>query len=362
MIIIKQATQADEIRWNDYVIQHEQHSPYHLFAWKNAVTEAYGHKSHYLIAEEKTGDDITIVGILPLIVFSMPVGKPSLCALPFCDVGGVLTNSIEIAAELLTESHKVGAKHQAKFIELRSTTANQPNKEDSELTINQTGKVSMLMPLPESSDILFSSFKSKLRSQIRKAEKNGLHYKLGSENSLLDDFYEVFSHNMRALGSPVHAKQWFESLLNYYQDKMIISIVYKDQVPIGAGIVLVAGNKAAIPWASTKAEFNRLSPNMMLYWSLLQYLSDNNISVFDFGRSSYGEGTFKFKQQWGAKPTPLDWQTIQLHNNHNTPENEKDTDNTTSVKLREIVESIWRKLPIKVTILLGPKIRKYISL
>ena len=30
-------------------------------------------------------------------------------------------------------------------------------------------------------------------------------------------------------------------------------------------------------------------------------------AFFDFGRSSEGEGTYKFKKQWGAKPTPLVW-------------------------------------------------------
>jgi hypothetical protein len=163
---------------------------------------------------------------------------------------------------------------------------------------------------------------------------------------------------MKALGSPVHAKKWFESLLEHYQERMVISLVYKDEIPIGAGIVLIAGNKAAIPWASTKAEFNRLSPNMMLYWSLLKHLSENGINEFDFGRSSYDEGTYKFKQQWGAQPTPLNWQVIDLQPTRQNPENKA----VGSGKLRSIIENVWRKLPLDFTIFLGPKIRKYISL
>ena len=216
----------------------------------------------------------------------------------------------------------------------------------------------MLLPLPDSSETLFAAFKSKLRSQIRKAEKNGLHYKLGSKAEMLEDFYQVFAHNMRALGSPVHSRQWFNALHQVYQDNMLISVVYKDDLAIGAGIVLIAGNKASIPWASTKAEYNRLSPNMMLYWSFLKHLSDNNIAEFDFGRSSYGEGTYKFKQQWGAQPARLDWQTIHLASLQAPQKSEQ----TGSGKLRAKVEAIWRKLPIQVTIALGPKIRKYISL
>ncbi len=357
MILIKQATNSDESRWNSYVIQHENHSPYHLFAWKNAVIDAYAHNAHYLLAEEIIDGEHSIVGILPLIIFSKPFSKPSLCALPFCDVGGILANDEKIQAELLAESKKIAEQYQAKTIELRSSIAIQVGEYSKEKLV-QAEKVSMIMPLPENSELLFSSFKSKLRSQIRKAEKNGLTYKVGSEKAMLNDFYQVFAHNMKALGSPVHAKQWFTSLLKHYQNDMVISIVYKDNTPIGGGIVLAAGNKAAIPWASTKAEYNRLSPNMMLYWSLLKYLCDNKIDTFDFGRSSYGEGTFKFKKQWGAKPVPLEWQVINLQS-----ENQKaDSEHSSGSQLRGFVENIWRKLPLALTIFIGPKIRKYISL
>lgn len=358
MITIRLATDCDQEAWDNYVNQHNAHSPYHLFGWKNATQEAYQHESHYLIAEQTTADKTFIVGILPLIIFLKPLSKPSLCALPFCDVGGALADNEDIAEQLITESKTVAKCLQAKYIEIRTLGVAPENAENKVTDTDKAEKVSMLMSLPEDSETLFSSFKSKLRSQIRKAEKNGLHYKVGSEQTMLDDFYQVFSHNMRALGSPVHAKQWFQSLLKYYQEKMVISIVYKDETPIGAGIVLIAGNKAAIPWASTKAEYNRLSPNMMLYWSLLKHLSDNGVEKFDFGRSSFGEGTYKFKQQWGAQPSPLNWQTIKLESTAQETENNA----VGGGRLRGIVENIWRKLPINLTIFLGPKIRKYISL
>jgi len=358
MINIRQATQTDELCWNNYVIQHDEHSPYHFFAWKKAVCDAYSHANHYLIAEEEINDAVEVVGVFPLIVFSKLLSKPTLCALPFCDVGGILANNNEIKSQLLIESKKVASQYQANVIELRSSTGKALSDEEAEQAKRKSEKVSMMMTLPDDSQVLFSSFKSKLRSQIRKAEKNGLTHKVGSEKIMLDDFYHVFSHNMKALGSPVHAKKWFVSLLEHYKKSMVISIVYKDDIPVGGGIVLIAGNKAAIPWASTKAEYNRLSPNMMLYWSLLEYLCDNNVSEFDFGRSSFGEGTFKFKQQWGAKPALLDWQVINLQETNQ--ENGSKTSGSNS--LRNMVENIWRKLPLKLTIFIGPKIRKYISL
>ena len=358
MIKIRQANKNDQAAWDHYVENHSQHSPYHLYAWQYAVEAVYQHQSHYLIAEELTDSQVTVVGVFPLIIFAKPFSKPNLCALPFCDVGGVLSQSEMVTQLLIAESQKVAYQLQAKIIEVRTHAVTQSaNEHVVDTTKASNEKVSMMMDLPDTSAALFSTFKSKLRSQIRKAEKNGLHYTIGHEQEMLDDFYQVFSHNMRALGSPVHAKQWFVSLLAHYRDKMLISVVYKDSTPIGAGIVLITNNKAAIPWASTKAEYNRLSPNMMLYWSFLKHLSDNNINTFDFGRSSYGEGTFKFKQQWGAKPLALDWQIINLQQTK-----QQKNKSASNGKLRGIVEGIWRKLPLKLTIFAGPLVRKYISL
>ncbi len=349
MVKIRKATNQDKAPWDNYVKQHPECSPYHLFSWQIAIETAYKHQSYYLIAEEVN----EIVGILPLVIFKRPFNNINLCALPFCDVGSVLANSEDIKEALISESKNVAGKYKAKHVDLRTSKT----KELTEAENNQ--KIRMLMSLPDSSEVLFASFKSKLRSQIRKAEKNGLTYTLASNKKMLEDFYSVFSHNMRALGSPVHSKQWFIELFKCYQENMLISVVYQGTVPIGAGIVLISGEKASIPWASTKAEYNKLSPNMMLYWSFLKYLSDNSITEFDFGRSSYGEGTFKFKKQWGAKPFLLDWQQVSL-----TDRGYSSTlvTSTKTSKLRIIIESLWRKLPLRMTIFFGSKIRRFISL
>jgi len=355
MTEIKLIQSEDFTAWDEYVKQHDNATAYHRIAWMKAVEAGYKHKCFYWFARNSNG---SVVGILPTVLIAPPFSKGSLCALPFCDIGGVLADNDNIKQMLIDECKRIALLQNVNSIEIRSRLVDSHSYEGTSSIENSNQKVSMLMPLPENSELLFSSFKSKLRSQIRKADKNGLTYKLGSEKRMLDDFYHVFAHNMRALGSPVHGKQWFLSLLEYYKNNMLISVVYKDEIPIGAGIVLTAGNKAAIPWASTKAEFNRLSPNMMLYWSLLKHLSDNGIKEFDFGRSSYGEGTFKFKQQWGAQPTPLNWQVINLQ----STSQKTIAQNSGNSTLRAVVENIWRKLPINFTTFLGPKIRKYISL
>ncbi len=55
----------------------------------------------------------------------------------------------------------------------------------------ESNKVRMLLDLPDSSEILLANFKSKLRSQVRKAEKNGVTFRWTGPNGV-DSFYSVF--------------------------------------------------------------------------------------------------------------------------------------------------------------------------
>jgi len=345
-LVITAINASESIMWDKYVQQHKKHSPYHLFAWLAAIEQAYSHQVYYLIAKQES----KIVGLLPLVNIRIPFKGNSLCSLPFCDVGGCLADNKEVKIALEQKGTELKRQLKSKSIEYRERA------EVTDVTQFEGRKVSMLLPLPETSDELFSGFKSKLRSQIRKADKNGLSCELGISQQFIDEFYTVFSENMLRLGSPVHSKKWIESILEQYSQECIIAIVKLNDVPVGAGIVLFSWHKACIPWASTRADYNRLSPNMMLYWTLLKFVTDKGCTEFDFGRSTFNEGTFRFKQQWGAKPTLLEWRGDNFR-----PDSQTDiVPSTRSIK--SLVESLWKKLPLPLANMIGPRLRRYISL
>ncbi|MFT2090406.1 FemAB family XrtA/PEP-CTERM system-associated protein [Paraglaciecola sp. 2405UD69-4] len=344
---IRLSVTSDKQAWEQYVNAHPDATPYHRFAWVQSIEQAYHHKNVSFIALEGG----SVVGVLPCINMKKPFSSSVFCSLPYCDLGFCLADNETIQKAIITKA----TEH------LKSVKGSAFEYRDSNLTATdelsfEGEKVRMLLPLPESSDELMSSFKSKLRSQIRKSEKNGLTFNIASNSKSIDDFYQIFSINMRKLGSPVHSKEWFKTLFDNYGDNIILSVVYSENIPVGAGIVLVNGKKACIPWASTVSEYNRLAPNMMLYWSLLQHVSNTNVEEFDFGRSTFNEGTYKFKRQWGAKPQPLKWSNLIADNQ------EKSESNIKVSKVRELVENVWSKLPLKVTTVIGPMIRRHISL
>ncbi|MGD0401085.1 MAG: GNAT family N-acetyltransferase [Syntrophobacteraceae bacterium] len=367
-------------------------SLYHLSAWRQIINRTYGHQTYLLIAiedgrqhkivessnwneqtEDNTGSGETnsrrVAGILPLIHLKSFAFANELISMPFFDSGGVLADDADVEKALLREAVSLAQRLKVKSIQLRQTLPllslpeSGPETQDStanswlpalDCTVQKRlHKARMLLELPESSEALMGSFKSKLRSQIRKPEKEGLAGKVGGLE-LLDDFYKVFSINMRDLGSPVHSKRFIKSVLEAFPEESRICLVYKEQQPVACSIILGFNGTVYNPWASSLRKYSKLSPNMLLYWTMLQYACDGGYKYFDFGRSSIEESTYKFKEQWGAKPQLLYWYYISLNSLPFKIDTEKSK--------FDLAIRIWQKLPVLLTLVLGPPIRKNIGL
>ena len=336
--------------WDDFVLNHPEGLAYHLFAWKMAIENAYAHSCTYLYAEQ----DGQFAGILPIAHLKFPLLVNELVSLPYCDIGGCLSQSVEAQDALLNKAISMARQSGIKNLELRGRLLESDFTQQN-FTQEHTSKVRMLLSLPDSSEALWTGFKSKLRSQVRKAEKNGVVFKWGSLQNL-NEIYSVFAINMHQLGSPVHSKKWLQQVILNYGDRAKIGMALFEEQVIGMGIILLGAQTVSIPWASTLRDFNRLGPNMLLYWNFLKFSSDNNFKYFDFGRSTQGEGTYKFKKQWGAEPVPLEWYT---YNTDNMPQTAAASPESS---LRKKVASAWTKMPLSLANTMGPLLRKYISL
>lgn len=350
MLNVRPAAAGDKEAWDGFARSHSGATPYHLFAWKEAVEQAYGHTPSYLIAEQ----DGEVAGVLPLIRMRIPVLMNQFVSLPFCDMGSILAVDQQAGQALLERALQLAEKSGGHELLLRGPLSGELAAAHNIIREN-TDKVRMLLELPASSEILMKQFKSKLRSQVRKAEKNNLVFSWGDVDSLAG-FYAVFSRNMRDLGSPVHSQKWLRAVLECYGADARLGLVASDGVVVGGGIILSVGNKISIPWASTLREYNRLAPNMLLYWNLLAYGADHGYQVFDFGRSSKGEGTYRFKAQWGARPEQLDWYSVSLQPANRTGKKRG------AGRGRELAGKIWQKMPLAMANTIGPCLRKYINL
>ncbi|HEY5997789.1 MAG TPA: FemAB family XrtA/PEP-CTERM system-associated protein [bacterium] len=338
---VRAAVADDAERWDCYVDGSPAAAAYHRFGWKGVVERSFGHRTHYLLAESGGG----VAGVLPLVRLKSRLFGNFLVSMPFVTYGGVCADDQEARVALLREAVNIARRENASHIELR-------HREPLDLGLPaKTAKVSMHLGLPDSADHLLKSFDAKLRSQIRRPAKDGMTVRSGRADEL-DAFYDVFAANMRDLGTPVYAKDFFRNILEEFPDSTWIRTVYtRDGEPAASGFLLGFKDTLEIPWASSVRRFNRSSPNTLLYWSVLAFACEQGYATFDFGRSTPGEGTYRFKEQWGARPVQLYWH-YWLDGGGALPEI-----NPRNPKYRAAI-ACWKRLPVGLTTLLGPRIVK----
>jgi FemAB-related protein (PEP-CTERM system-associated) len=367
-IQVREARHNDVSLWDDYIANHQEGLAYHFFAWKHAIEKSYRFECPYFLAQREG----RTCGVLPTVHVHLPFTGGSLVSLPYCDVGGILADSLEIAETLFSHACRYALDHNIRRIEIRypfHKLSPNFNKPDAAIDIPapsgsqnpDSGKVRMMLELPGSSEALMASFKSKLRSQVNKAARDGLTSKLGGVE-FLEDFYTIFAENMHDLGSPVHSRSWVRNVLTHYGPKAKCGMIFMpDNRPAAAGIILCHQNVVSIPWASSLRRFNRYNPNMLLYWSFLEFAADNGYRFFDFGRSTIGEGTYKFKAQWGAIPRPLHWEQWKIDAKRVRPASSGPISHSPG-RSRMVAEQIIRKIPLPPATFFGSRLRKYISL
>jgi FemAB-related protein (PEP-CTERM system-associated) len=342
--------------WDDFVNARPNAHLYHCRGWAQVIQATYGHPSFFLICRGPAGD---VQGVLLVVRLKSLVFGDRLVSLPFFDLGGVLASSQEAETLLVRHADRLRKSLNIPEVELRQ--GDPIHRSDGESGLEnlreRSRKVRMILSLPDSSDALMKSFKSKLRSQIRRPVKDGLYSRIGS-GELLDDFYFVFAKNMRDLGSPVHSRDLIDNVIRQFPGKTRIVVVYDASgAPIACSLIIGFRSTLHNPWASALREYSRLSPNMLLYWAMLSFGCENGYGFFDFGRSTPEEGTYRFKKQWGATPIPLHWYGF----------GKKEAGGSVDARgydagKFDMAIRMWKKLPVSWSRILGPLVRRHVDL
>src|SRR5438046_9703572 len=85
-------------------------------------------------------------------------------------------------------------------------------------------QVHMRLELPATAGALWDQLNAKVRNQVRKGQKGGFTVHWGGAE-LLDEFYDVFSRNMRDLGTPAFGRRLFAAVLRQFPDQSELCVV-----------------------------------------------------------------------------------------------------------------------------------------
>ena len=327
--------------WDPFVRQTPGASLYHLSGWTELAREVFGHRTLFVKARDASG---TLAGVLPVIQQKSRLLGNFATSLAFYNYGGALTAGPELAGPLMLRAAEAAQALGCRYLEFRDS---QPRAGE---WAERKDKITLQLPLPQSFEALTKRLGAKLRSQVKRAEREGVECRSGGRE-LVEDFYGVFAENMRDLGTPVYPKRFFEAILERFEPYCRLIVIDWQGEPSAAAFLTFWQGRAEVPWASCRAKAKPLGLNMKLYWELLSQAVSRGCSLFDFGRSSIDSGTYRFKRQWGAEPVPMYW--YRWERQPSGPESAHGADRGKTLAL---ATALWQRLPLGIANTLGPLI------
>ncbi len=324
--------------WDAFVRQTSGFTAFHLSPWLTTLTQTLRHSVFALEARDDTNQ---LCGVLPLAQVRSPLFGNYLMSVPFASYGGPLGSPAACGA-LVEEATRIARDKRCALMELRGRVP---------LAVNlpvSNRKITVVLPLDGGPEAVFKRFESKLRSQVRRAEREGVSIRFGRE--LVADFYTVFAQHMRDLGTPALGRDFFESLANGYGDEMVVAVAYLADQPVACAIGFFWGEEFEITWASALIAFKKIAPNMSLYWRLMEHVAQRGARVFNFGRCTEGSNTHRFKRQWGGTDEPLFW--------YQWSASAQPASTPAPGGAFALAETIWRQLPVALTSRLGPHVAR----
>ena len=334
-------TEADREAWNAYVHAQPEGTFFHLAEWQDVLTRAFGHRTHYLLAERKGA----IVGVLPLAEVKSLLFGHALVSTPFCVYGGIVADDAAALAALTeaacARARGLGVDH----LEMRNRRRQHPDWPVKELYVTFRKAID-----PDAEKNMLA-IPRKQRAMVRKGIKEGLRAEVDQH---FDRHYWMYSSSMRNLGSPIFARRYLEILKETFGDACDVVTILKDDDPVASVLNFYFRDEVLPYYGGGTSRARALAANDFMYWQVMERARQRGCRVFDYGRSKRDTGAFDFKTNWGFEPEQLFYEYYLVRR--------KDMPNLSPSNPRfGAAIRLWQHLPIRVTQLVGPHVAKYLG-
>lgn len=333
---------TETVDWDTFVRNTPGGTPFHLMAWKRAVEGTFGHRAHYLMAV-KAG---ALEGVLPLFEVRGLLGGRGLVSIPYAVYGGICAPSEPARTALLEGARELATRTGAEYVELRHRASQQI---DGLLT--KSLYVTFARAIGANDEENLKAIPRKQRRMTRQGAKFGLRAEVGLRH--LDAFWHLYAHSVHVLGSPVFPRRLFHAIAQEFGKECELLTVWKDQQMVSGVLSLLYEDQVLPYYGGALQDALQYSVNDFMYWELMCNAARSGCRTFDFGRSREGTGAYNFKRHWGFEPTPLPYQYVLLDGGsmpNLSPSNPR---------LHLAVE-VWKRLPLPVTKIVGPRLTKYL--
>jgi FemAB-related protein (PEP-CTERM system-associated) len=326
--------------WDAFVRAQPAATFFHLSAWRGVIETAFGHRAHYVYAEQ----DGDITGVLPLVQVRTRLFGHALISTPFCVYGGPLAADRQTFVALCEHAAALRAKLGASVAELRWR---EPPPEDWLVETWQSRPglyVTFRKSMTGDDEANLKAIPRKQRAMVRKGIDRGL---VATTDQNVDLLHGIYAESVRNLGTPVFSRRYFRILADAFRDSMDVVTVRDGGKPVASVMNFYWRDEVLPYYGGGTSAARACHANDFLYWATMQGAAKRGSRLFDFGRSKEGTGAFAFKKNWGFAPTPLHYR-FALPQGGAVPEN-----NPLNPKYRLMIAA-WKRLPLPVANVIGP--------
>lgn len=320
---------------------------FHTLEFRQILLSSFGYRCAYHAVLDSKG---SICAIIPFVVGHNLTLQNAGVSLPFVNYADICADSEEALRFAMDSMAKLKDKLGLNYLELRLKEQSMSGSGWREQLQNHT----FVLPLSDDEEKVLALSTANNRNHVRKVYKNNWFH-VSFDPGRLDAFYKVYVKRMKELGSPAPGIGFFKRFFDYLPDNTFLLTVLDRQTEnvVGGMLLLISpGNQTVYyPYGANLVEYNSKYLNNFMYWEAVRFGIRHNMKYLDLGRSQTGSGTFKYKQQWGAKAEQLRYLVYNEGREGSSPPDRKNL---------SIFVELWKVAPRLVTDTIGQHLIKYL--
>lgn len=284
----------------EFIETNEKATIYHHPAWLRALEKSFGHEVYYLLIQNSSK---SIDGILPLMVINSPLTGRRITSLPFSTYCDPIINEESLQQVLRFLKEQFGRYNN---FEMRTLSDFQDKLTNFQINSDYCTHI---LELNDSLDKTFLKFHpTSVRASIRRAEKNNLSINWDTSKLNLKIFYQLeLQLRKRRLLPPIpfnFFKNVFEECSKF--NLISIPVIYKDKLPIAAGLILHFKDKFYLEYTASKKRYLNFYPNHKLFFEVIKKAHNSGAKYVDFGRTDLTNfSLMTFKEKWATIKKPI---------------------------------------------------------
>lgn len=294
----------DDPQWLGFIEAQPSATPFHHPAWARVLADTYGYRPFALV---QTAADMRIVAGVPLLELRRSRRPGKLASLPFTDYCPPLAAT---EAELASFTHSLLHWRDAsgrRVSVIHEAAPSAPGVFQIERGVRH------ILPLDGSAESAFQVLGSKVRSSVRKSQREDVRVRISQSLDDLAPFYQLHLETRRRLGVPVQPKRFMENLFREMVATGLgfVVLAHKAERPIAAAVFLAWNRNLIYKYSASDHRFWRLRPNNLVVWTGIEWGHSQGFRLLDLGRTeSDNLGLREFKSGWGASEVPLTYSYV----------------------------------------------------